>query len=285
MNRNYIAYSIVALALAFPLLAGCGQSSNTSSNTNGSTPGGNTQNVAANSTEHGHQRGAHGGNIVVVGHDNYHVEAIFEKGGAVRLFTLGQDESVVHEVESQELTAYVKIPGASEYSSFRLAAEPQPGDSAGKTSAFLGQLPEEYVGREVEITIPSIVIDAKRYRIAFVSQSEEHAADMPQAIATTEEEKLYLTPGGLYTLEDIAANGNQTASQRFKNFKAKHDLKPKPGDKICPITLTKANSECAWVVHGQKYEFCCPPCVNEFVAMAKEAKSADEIKQPTDYVK
>jgi hypothetical protein len=106
---------------------------------------------------------------------------------------------------------------------------------------------------------------------------------MPAKVNDEEERKLYLTPGGKYTEADIKANGGVTASQKFRGFVARHDLKPKPGDRICPITLTKANPACAWVVGGKRYEFCCPPCVDEFVNAAKE--SPEELKEPEDYVK
>ncbi len=105
---------------------------------------------------------------------------------------------------------------------------------------------------------------------------------MPDKVADNEERELYLTAAGKYTLEDIEANGNRTASEKFKGFKAAHDLRPQPGDKICPVTLTKANPQCTWIVGGQEYQFCCPPCIDEFVALAKED---GEIKDPEDYVK
>ncbi len=83
-------------------------------------------------------------------------------------------------------------------------------------------------------------------------QNHAHPADaeaadvMPDPVGDDEERNLYLTPAGLYTEADIQANGNVTASQKFKGFKAKHELKPKSGDKICPVTMTKANPKCAW---------------------------------------
>lgn len=106
---------------------------------------------------------------------------------------------------------------------------------------------------------------------------------MPDPVGDDEERNLYLTPAGLYTEADIQANGNVTASQKFKGFKAKHELKPKSGDKICPVTMTKANPKCAWVVGGKTYEFCCPPCVDEFVKLAKE--NPNDVKEPGNYVK
>ena len=74
-----------------------------------------------------------------------------------------------------------------------------------------------------------------------------------------------------------------TAAQKFKGQMASHDLKTKAGDKICPITLTKANPKFAWIVGGKTYEFCCPPCVDEFVRTAKEQPG--ELKDPESYIK
>jgi hypothetical protein len=104
----------------------------------------------------------------------------------------------------------------------------------------------------------------------------------PPKVVDAAERQLYLTPGGKYTAEDIKANGNMTASQKYAGFKASHDRNPRPGDKICPITDTKANPKCTWIVGGKTYEFCCPPCIDEFVRLAKE--NPDKIKEPEDYV-
>ncbi len=105
----------------------------------------------------------------------------------------------------------------------------------------------------------------------------------PTKVVDDDEKTLYLTPGGKYTEADITANGGVTASQKFKGFKAAHDLKPAAGDQICPVTLTRANPKVSWVIGGKTYEFCCPPCVDEFVALAKE--KPDEINDPASYVK
>ena len=234
--------------------------------------------------EHAHKPGAHGGIIVAIGRDSYHAEAVFEKNGVLRLCILGQDEGRVQEVESQELTGYVKPAGGGESIPIAFKPEPQAGDSAGKTSQFVANLPAEVSGRPVEVTIPSLRIGTERFRLGFSSVVEEHGHDvMPAKVADAEEVKLYLTPGGLYTEADIKANGNVTAAEKFKGFMAKHDLKPKRGDKICPVTLTKANPQCTWIIGGKKYEFCCPPCVDEFVALAKS--NPELLKKPEDFVK
>jgi hypothetical protein len=231
--------------------------------------------------EHAHKPGSHGGTIVEIGRDNYHAEAVFEKGGLVRLFTLGQDETRVRAVESQELKAYAKTEGGTESQEFVLRPEPQPGDGPGTTSVFVGQLPAELVAKQIQVTVPSITIAGERFRFAFASTS--HEPDMPPAAAPDDEQKMYLTPAGKYTADDIKANGSMTASAKYKGFKAAHDLKPRRGDLICPITLTKANPECTWVVNGHTYQFCCPPCIDEFVSLARE--QPDQIRPPQAYRK
>jgi YHS domain-containing protein len=106
---------------------------------------------------------------------------------------------------------------------------------------------------------------------------------MPSSVAPDEERQLYLTPGGKYTEADIKANGNVTASQKFKGVVSKHDAKPKPGDRICPVSMTKANPDFTWIVNGKPYQFCCPPCVDEFVKGAKERP--DELQDPDVFIK
>ena len=207
---------------------------------------------------------------------------MFEKGGVLRLYTLGQNEAVVLEVEAQPLTAYVKAAGGAEAESVVLAAEPQPGDKAGMTSQFVGRLPRELAGKRVEVTIPALRIGRERVppRVSVGAPPRPTTGCRPK-VADADEQKLYLTAGGKYTAADIAANGGVTAVAKFRGLKAEHDLKPKAGDLICPVTRTKANAKFSWVVGGRAYQFCCPPCVDEFVALAKE-KPAD-IRPPDFY--
>jgi hypothetical protein len=101
--------------------------------------------------------------------------------------------------------------------------------------------------------------------------------------ANSKERDLYLTPGGAYTEADVRANGSQLPAQKFKGVRVSHDLKPNPGDRICPITLTKANPGYTWVIGGKEYQFCCPPCVEEYVTLAKKDPTA--IKPPETFVK
>lgn len=97
------------------------------------------------------------------------------------------------------------------------------------------------------------------------------------------EAEVYLKPGGIYTAADIKANGDTTVSAKYKDLKVSHDLKPVAGDRLCPVTLTKANPDLKWVIGGKIYTFCCPPCVEEFVTLAKT--NPDEVKAPETYIK
>jgi hypothetical protein len=234
-------------------------------------------------SEHAHKPGEHGGIIVEIGRDNYHAEAVFEKGGVLRLYTLGKDEAKIQEVEAQTLTGYVKPEGGNESTALTFRPMPQSGDAEGKTSRFIANLPKDLAGKSLEVTIPSIRIAGERFRLGFKSAPAAHDEGLPDKLSGSEERQLYLTPAGRYTEADIKANGNRTASQKFKGVMASHDTKPRPGDKICPITLTKANPKVTWIVGGKAYEFCCPPCVDEFVKTAKE--HPEEIKEPEQYVK
>jgi hypothetical protein len=92
---------------------------------------------------------------------------------------------------------------------------------------------------------------------------------------------LYLKPGGIYTVADIKANGNTVASEKFMGKSWEHGDK-KIGDKICPVTDNKAEAECFWIVNGQRYEFCCHPCVDKFMKWAHH--EPDKIKDSKEYI-
>ena len=275
------------------LLAGCGARSSAPQESK-SQQAGTTQPVSAaevgagrtpldDDEEHGHKPGLHGGILVSLGRDSYHAEAVFEAGGTLRLYLLGQDETRVMDVEKQVLKAFARRDEAAAASPFTLEPEPQEGDAEGRTSQFVGVLPEGLAGQGVEVTIPNLAISGERFRVGFASVGPRHAEPMPDPVAADEESRLYLTEGGKYTQADIDANGRVTASRKFRGVKSLHDMSPKPGDRICPVTRTKANPKFTWIVDGQPYQFCCPPCVDEFVKTAKQSPA--EIQPADRYVK
>jgi hypothetical protein len=233
---------------------------------------------------HAHKPGAHGGHLVGIdAADTYHAEAVFGADGVLRLYTLGKDESRVVEADAQPVTAYVKPLGGTQSEPLELKPAPQAGDAPGKASQFVAALPPALHGKPVEVTVLNIRFGGERFRFVVQSADEGHAEPMPAKVADAEEQELYLRPGGKYTKEDIAANGRMTASQKFAGLRSSHNADPKPGDRVCPITDTKTNPKFRWVVGGKAYEFCCPPCVDEFVKLAKE--HPEEVKDPAAYVK
>lgn len=285
MNRIVKGLLAVTAGTAVLMLAGCSDGGKTASNQSPPAAAAPAASTKTGDGEHAHKAGQFGGIIVPIGSDSYHAEAVFQKGGTLKLYTLGADESKVLEVEAQTLSGFAKEDGATEAEPFELKAQPQPGDQPGKTSLFVGTLPKGLVGKKVEVTVVNLRIGSERFRVGFKSSSEvSHGGPaMPQKLGTEEEQKVFLTPGGKYTAADIRTNGDTVPSAKYRGIRAAHDDNPKRGDKVCPITNTKANPKFIWVVGGKSYEFCCVPCIEEFVVMAKE--KPDELKDPSAYVK
>ena len=130
--------------------------------------------------DHKHEPGQHGGILVDVGRGKYHVEAVFEKGGLLKLYTLGGDESKIVDVDSQILKAFAKDESATEAIEIDLNPVPRAGDKTGRTSQFVGKLPAELVGKQVTVTIPIFAIDGERFRVGFTSAATKHVPAMPE---------------------------------------------------------------------------------------------------------
>lgn len=115
--------------------------------------------------------------------------------------------------------------------------------------------------------------------------AEDHAVAMPEPKdgSSQDEQKLFFTPGGIYTQADIQANGPQLPMDKFREIATEHDMNPKEGDLLCPITMTKANKSFPWQIGGKTYYFCCPPCIGEFVKRAKE--NPEGFPNPQDLIK
>ncbi len=286
-NQSFFALSVSLVAVTGLLMAGCNQSSSTSklpatSTVEGTTKTSKSEENKSADEEHPHIAGAHGGIVIPIGSDSYHAEAVIEKDGQFRLLMLGADETRIQEVDVQAVKAYIKVAGDTDATPIDMKAVPQDGDATGKTSQFVGSLPESTIGKAIDVTIPNLRIGTERFRVGFTTAVQQHDSGMPAAVNGAEEQRLYFTPGGKYTQADIDANGKLPAGAKFRGFMSKHDMSPKPGDIICPVTFTKANPKIEWQVDGKKYLFCCPPCVDEFVRIAKE--EPDSLKAPGDYV-
>jgi hypothetical protein len=278
MKRVHFTLIALSLGTAMGLFSGCNP--NTAITPNSTLP--NDAAKPTSNEDHEHEPGLHGGNIVELSGHNYHIEAVFEKGGVLRLFTYGKNEEVPYQVEVQTLKAYAKFDGETEATPFELEAKPQEGDDPNTTTQFVGQLPAAAVGKSVDVSIPTFRIGKERFRVAFQNAVKHADHDMPGKVADSEEAKLYLTPDGKYTTEDIKANGNVLPSVKFKGMKSDHNAMPVAGDKICPISKTKANPAFAWTINGEVYTVCCPPCLDELVQLAKDKPA--ELLPPGEYV-
>ena len=289
-SSKYLAVPAIAIA-SIGCLVGCNKpnaipapaaTSEVNTATDGRTAKTVPKTAASGDQQHPHIPGAHGGIVIPIGSDSYHAEVLIEKDGAFRLLTLGADETRIQEVDIQPVKAYVKAAGESDATPIDMKSVPQEGDTDGKTSQFVGQLPEAAIGKTIDVTIPNLRIGGERFRVGFTTATASHDTGMPAGVTGAEEQKLYFTPAGKYTQVDIDTNGKLPAAAKFKGFMSKHDMSPKPGDFICPVTFTKANPKIEWTVDGKKYLFCCPPCVDEFVRLAKE--EPDQIKVSAEYI-
>lgn len=236
-------------------------------------------------SNHPHAAGSHGGVIVPLGRDHYHAEIVFTTDGGIRIFLRGQDETKIVDVPVQDVQMYLRGPTSRTSQAVVLKPDPQPGDPPGRTSTFVAALPADLREQTVIGSVTEIRFDNERYGFRFAVEAKlgEHEQDMPTKVTDDAEKSLYLKPAGKYSAADIKANGSVTASQKYRGFLSAHDRNPKSGEAICPVTQTKANAKCTWVVDGKTYAFCCPPCIDEFVRLAKE--TPEKIREPQAYVK
>jgi YHS domain-containing protein len=170
-----------------------------------------------------------------------------------------------------------------------LTPKPMPGEPSQESSRFVGAFerrPDQQVGLALNIKI-----DKENYRVQWRPEelvpgawtSEGGDVAMPKALGSQESQSLFLTPGGLYTEADIAANGKTTATQKYGSQMSTHNAKPQKGDTLCPISETVANPKFVWIIGGKTYTFCCPPCIEEFLKRAKE--EPQKIQSPDFYIK
>lgn len=224
----------------------------------------------------------HDARLVSLGRDEFHLEAILEASGRFSLFTLASDPTIVLDVQHQTPTAYLRVAGEDDAVAISLRPMPQVGDASGRTSRFVCDIPDELLNRPIDVSVPNLRIGSRRFHVTIASAKIESAVKMPTKVEDDRERVLYLTAAGAYTRSDITANHGLTASEKFRGFIAKHDHDPQAGEALCPITRTKSNPKCTWIIAGREYAFCCPPCVDEFVRLAKE--SPEQIQLPEHYV-
>lgn len=223
--------------------------------------------------------GPHGGLLVEWGDEEYHVELVTDaKAKTATAYVL--DDSAV-KVKPIATTALMLELTVEPPVSVALAATPDAGDGDGRSSRFVGT--HDALGQDQLFAgTVSGTVGGTPYSGKFKQKAHAKHAGMPEGVGgTAEETALFLSPGGIYTAADIAANGNTVPSVKFRGISWPHD-DGKPGDKICPVTANKTDPRCHWIVNGQNYEFCCTPCLDKFVKWAKH--SPEKIQKPEAYI-
>ena len=218
---------------------------------------------------HGHPPSAHSGQVVMfkAGATHYHVEFVVEPTGRVRVYPLDEAAAGPLPVEAQTLVVSVEGPtGAPTPVMLRPVAE---GEPAGTTTQFVGRLPARAIGGRLTVRFTELKVNGERYRFEF-AWDPPLGEEAFRAAYRGEQRRIFLSPGGRYLDSDIRQNGGLSADADFATLAPAHDHAPKPGDRVCPISGFKAETAFTWVVGGERYVFCCQPCIDEFVLLAKE---------------
>lgn len=230
---------------------------------------------------HEHPSGPHGGAVVAIDKDNrFHAEAVFEPDGLVRLYTYGRELTEARPVVACTVCAAVRAHDGTDEYAVMLRPEPQGTDPPGMASRFAGRLPPDMWRGHLRLVVWSLAVDGDRFLF------EIDAANAPPDPTATDraaaaEAALYSNTGGKYHEEDVRANGSVPASRRYLGERPAHNDKPTAGERVCPVSRSRADARFVWVVGGLEYRFCCPPCIDEFVKAAKERP--DEVRHPDFY--
>lgn len=233
--------------------------------------------------EHEHTESPHKGALAEWGDHEYHAEFVVDHDAReATVYVLDGDAQNAKPIRAGQLTvALAEQPAVV----FTLAATARDGDPPGTASRFVGRHDALATNKPFAGTI-SVEAAGKKYSGAFKERPHGgHAPEAPSSAGappTQREKDLFLKPGGVYTQADIEKNGGTVPSVKYRGVAFDHDDDLKPGDKLCPVTVNKADEKCSWWVNGKKYEFCCPPCLEKFVRQAKE--SPEKIKDPSEYV-
>ena len=231
---------------------------------------------------HDHPPGPHGGAVVAIDRGNrFHAEAVFDAAGFVHLYTFGRELTEPRLVLARTVCAAVRGHGGSPSEhAVMLRPRPQPGDPPGTASRFVGRLPPAAWRPHLQLVVWSLRVEGERFRFEIDAAGAPFDEDSA-AKAIAAEAALYSTPAGKYGADDIRVNGGRVPTEKYRGERPAHEDQPAAGDRVCPVSLARADPRFVWVVGGREYLFCCPPCIDEFVATAKERP--DEVKEPEFY--
>lgn len=231
---------------------------------------------------HGHPPAPHAGQVITfkAGSAHYHVEFVVEPTGMVRVYPLDESATQPLPVEAQPLVLSVQSSAAGEPTPLMLrpvvGTEPN-----GTTTQFVGRLPARVVSGRLTVRFTEFRVNGERYRFEFVWDSPIGENAFREAFRE-EQRRIFLSAGGKYLDSDIRDNGGVSADANFAALAPTHNHAPKPGDRVCPVSGFKADSSITWVVGRERYAFCCQPCIDEFVLLAKE--KPDDVRPAASYV-
>ncbi|MBI2806266.1 MAG: hypothetical protein HYX68_14905 [Planctomycetes bacterium] len=207
------------------------------------------------------------------------MEVLVEADGRIHLFLSGEHTEEAVEVLRQLLIAQVKRQGESGSTSVVLRPAEKPGASDEKTSHFIGRFSPELMESRLSVSIVKLAIDGRDFAFQFElpdrRDGKKRAAEIERA--------LVLASKGKYTQADVEAAEKQLPSEKYLGIIVVHDLRAKTGDSLCPVTRAKTDPRIRWQVNGRTYQFCCPPCIVEFVGAAQA--SSKTMVAPEDLVK
>jgi hypothetical protein len=232
---------------------------------------------------HGHPPSPHSGQVVTfkAGATHYHVEFVVEPTGRVRVYPLDETATKPLSVDAQPLVLSVEGAADGEPTSVMLrpVTEPEP---ASRTTQFVGRLPARAIRGRLTVRFTEFKVSGERYRFEFVWDSPV-GEEAFRAAYRDEQRAIFGSPAGKYLAADIRDNGGLSAGEKYPAAVPTHDHAPRPGDRLCPVSRFKADRAITWVVGGEKYVFCCQPCIDEFVLLAKE--QPDEVRPAGEYVR
>ncbi|MBA4017539.1 MAG: hypothetical protein C0483_10240 [Pirellula sp.] len=144
-----ISCAVVATAGAL-LLAGCGPATAPKPEAGKAAPHAGGEHAS---------EGPHGGHLIELGKEEYHVELVHDdKAGEVTFYVLDGTAKIAVPIEAAEVVVNLKHDGKAEQ--FKIAAKPDAGESTGKSSRFFsadkelaGDLDAEGADAELVLTI------------------------------------------------------------------------------------------------------------------------------------
>ncbi len=230
---------------------------------------------------HGHPPGPHGGAVVAIDRDNrFHAEAVLDGAGFVRLYLFGRELTEVRPVVARTVCAAIR--GHDEQGDFALMFRPEPleTDPPGTASRFAARLSPALWRGHLRLVVWSVPVEGERFRFE-IELTPSPTDEATVAKAEADEAALYAAPKGKYLADDVRTNGMVPASRKYRGERPAHNDRPTPGESVCPVSRARTDARFVWVIGGKEYLFCCPPCIDEFVATAKERP--EEVQEPEFY--